>query len=71
MLYFGESPSRYVVSVDPKKVSDLENLLKHVKVPYQKIGCTHPAKIQVNSDIQLPLKETKMMWENAFEAGFK
>jgi phosphoribosylformylglycinamidine synthase len=64
--YFGESQGRIVVSVAPRRVPELRQLMTTHHVPLQAIGVVGGEDLQVGSDIRIPLVTLRQAWETAF-----
>jgi phosphoribosylformylglycinamidine synthase len=64
--YFGESQGRIVVSVTPRRVPELQQLMARHHVPLQTIGVVGGDDFQVGSDIRLSLDALRQAWETAF-----
>ncbi|MFH2055434.1 MAG: hypothetical protein ABIJ61_05705, partial [bacterium] len=56
-LYFGESQSRVILSVDPTKKPELTELAAQYKIPLTVIGLVAGDALIVNEDINLPVAE--------------
>jgi phosphoribosylformylglycinamidine synthase len=64
--YFGESQGRIVVSVAPRRVPELQQLMTAHHVPLQAIGVVGGEDLQVGSDIRVSLDTLRQAWETAF-----
>ena len=64
-LLFGESQSRVLVSVDPKKASDLQSRAKQFDVPCFKIGEVTNAGLQIDSLIDLASAQIEKTYRDA------
>jgi phosphoribosylformylglycinamidine synthase len=64
--YFGESQGRIVVSVAPRRVPELRQLMTTHQVPLQAIGVVGGEDLQVGSDVRIPLVTLRQAWETAF-----
>ncbi|MBI3308516.1 MAG: phosphoribosylformylglycinamidine synthase subunit PurL [Candidatus Melainabacteria bacterium] len=63
-LLFGETQSRIIVSFSKEKGQEVENLLKELNCPYQKIGSIQEKFIEAKSlGIKAPINELKEIWE--------
>ncbi|MBI4040437.1 MAG: phosphoribosylformylglycinamidine synthase subunit PurL [Deltaproteobacteria bacterium] len=67
VLYFGESPSRILISVHPSSIHKVKNRLKAEGMVYQVIGKVSEGPVKVNDDIFGEVTELKKQWECAFE----
>ena len=59
---FGESQSRIVVSVLPKKVTQLERTARREGVPLRKLGKTDGERFVIEGLIDLPVQEIEKAW---------
>lgn len=57
VLYFGESQSRVILSVEPAKRPELEKLARAYNIPLAKIGLVAGDALIINEDINLPVAE--------------
>jgi len=65
-FYFGESQGRVVVSVAPRRVPELQQLMAKHHVPLHAIGVIGGEDFQVGSDIRIPLESLRQAWESPF-----
>jgi phosphoribosylformylglycinamidine synthase len=65
-FYFGESQGRAVVSVEPRRVPDLQKLMARHHVPLHAVGVVGGQDFQVGSDIGIPLETLRQAWETPF-----
>ena len=65
-FYFGESQGRIVISVAPRRVPDLQQLMAKHHVPLHAIGVVGGEEFQIGSDIRLSLDTLRQAWETAF-----
>lgn len=70
VLLFGEAPSRVIVSLPKKNVSQLQSICEKNYVPFELIGETIRDRFIFNNFFDLSLRELKTLWENAFEQNF-
>ena len=56
-LYFGESQSRVILSLDPKNKAALEKLAAVREIPLETIGLVAGTALLINEDINLPVAE--------------
>ncbi|UNK19309.1 phosphoribosylformylglycinamidine synthase subunit PurL [Paenibacillus sp. N3/727] len=72
---FSESQSRIILSVSPRKQSDLEQLLKEANVPFAAIGRVGGEALCINingtSTVQEPVEALKSVWEDAIPCRMK
>jgi phosphoribosylformylglycinamidine synthase len=62
---FSESASRVVASVDPVRVTELEDLAGSLGVPFARLGETGGPRIVVDGALDLPLAEVAAAYEEA------
>jgi phosphoribosylformylglycinamidine synthase len=65
-FFFGESQGRVIVSVAPRRVPDLQQLMATHHIPLYAVGVVGGEDFQVGSDIRLPLDSLRQAWETAF-----
>jgi phosphoribosylformylglycinamidine synthase subunit PurL len=65
-FYFGESQGRVIVSVAPRRVPDLQQLMTKHRIPLHAIGVVGGEDFQVGSDIRIPLESLRQAWETPF-----
>jgi phosphoribosylformylglycinamidine synthase len=65
-FYFGESQGRVIVSVAPRRVPDLQQLMAKHHIPLYAVGVVGGEDFQVGSDIRLSLDSLRQAWETAF-----
>jgi phosphoribosylformylglycinamidine synthase len=65
-LYFGESQGRVVVSVEPRRVPDLQKLMARHHLPLHAVGVVGGEDFQVGVDIRLSLDALRQAWETPF-----
>src|SRR6202035_1646053 len=65
-FYFGESQGRVVVSVAPRRVPELQQLMASHHVSLYAVGVVGGEHFQVGSDIRLSLDSLRQAWETAF-----
>ncbi len=68
VLFFGESPSRVVISCAPKNLSALKKILNVQRIPFEVIGEVIENDFIWNEDIYLKMEPLKKNWEGAFES---
>jgi phosphoribosylformylglycinamidine synthase len=56
-LYFGESQSRVILSIDPKNKIELQRLAGEQGIPLETIGLVAGTSLIINEDINLPVAE--------------
>jgi phosphoribosylformylglycinamidine synthase len=54
---FGESQSRFIISVDPSKKIDVQNRLDKMEIDYKEIGLVTGDRLIINDIIDLPLSD--------------
>ncbi len=64
-LYFGESQSRIVISVDPKHLKEVDKIIESYHFPHQKIGEVGGEALSINQDIHADLKVLAPTWRSA------
>ncbi|MHB8509134.1 MAG: phosphoribosylformylglycinamidine synthase subunit PurL [Candidatus Dormibacteria bacterium] len=62
-LLFGESQARYVVSCEPRRVSEFLSICKKNHVPAQALGSVGGDRIEIGSSINVDLEEARVNWE--------
>ena len=65
-FYFGESQGRVIVSVVPRRVPELQQLMTKHHIPLHAIGVVGGEDFQVGSDIRIPLESLRQAWETPF-----
>jgi phosphoribosylformylglycinamidine synthase len=65
-FYFGESQGRAIVSVQPRRVPELQKLMAHHHVPLYAMGVIGGDEFQVGSDIRVSLETLRQAWETPF-----
>jgi phosphoribosylformylglycinamidine synthase len=65
-FYFGESQGRAIVSVAPRRVPELQQLMAHHQVPIHAIGVVGGEEFHVGSDIRVSLDTLRQAWETPF-----
>jgi phosphoribosylformylglycinamidine synthase subunit PurL len=65
-FYFGESQGRVIVSVEPRRVPDLQQLMSHQHIPVHALGVVGGDLFQVGTDVTLPLEMLRQAWETPF-----
>jgi phosphoribosylformylglycinamidine synthase II len=65
-FYFGESQGRVIVSVAPRRVPELQQLMAKHHVPLYAVGVVGGDDFQVGSDIRVSLDSLRQAWETAF-----
>jgi phosphoribosylformylglycinamidine synthase len=65
-LYFGESQARVVVSVTPRRVPELQQVMAHHQIPLQALGVVGGETFHVGPDIRIPLAVLRDAWETPF-----
>jgi phosphoribosylformylglycinamidine synthase len=65
-LYFGESQARVVVSVTPRRVPELQQVMAHHQIPLQALGVVGGETFHVGPDIRIPLAVLRDAWETTF-----
>jgi phosphoribosylformylglycinamidine synthase len=65
-FYFGESQGRAVVSIQPRRVPELQKLMAHHHIPIYAIGVVGGEEFQVGSDIRVLLETLREAWETPF-----
>ena len=70
-LFFGESQSRAVVSIEKQKLQDLEALLKKHEFPYQVIGRVTGEVLNINDRIRVPHAVLRATWDNGIRRRMK
>ncbi|MBI3017557.1 MAG: phosphoribosylformylglycinamidine synthase subunit PurL [Deltaproteobacteria bacterium] len=69
VLFFGESPSRVVVSCVPQKLSALKERIQKYHIPFEMIGeVSGDGFFMWGQDVHLKIESLKKNWENAFES---
>jgi len=64
-LYFGESQSRAIVSVNPDRKEEILKLAKEKKVPLYQIGRVWGSELVIGTKINLRVDEAKEIYDNA------
>jgi len=70
-LFFGEAPSRMIVSCAQKDVELLVTIAKSFGVPSKQIGTVGGEKLKINDDIELPIKKIYDAWSSAIHRVLK
>jgi len=70
-LLFGETQSRVLVSVSPKRERDLETEAKRCNVPCFKIGRVSREKLRIGSWVDLPSGQIEQTYRNAIPRRMK
>ena len=65
-LYFGESQARVIVSVAPRRVPELQQVMARHHVPLHALGVIGGEIFQVGPDIRVPLEILRQAWEEPF-----
>jgi len=65
-FYFGESQGRAIVSVAPRRVPELQQLMAKHHLPLHAIGVVGGEEFQVGSDLRIPLESLRQAWETPF-----
>jgi phosphoribosylformylglycinamidine synthase len=65
-FYFGESQGRVIVSVAPRRVPELQNLMANRHIPLYAVGVVGGDQFQVGTDIRVPMDVLRRAWETAF-----
>jgi phosphoribosylformylglycinamidine synthase len=65
-FYFGESQGRVIVSVAPRRVPELQQLMAKHHIPLYAVGVVGGDDFQVGSDIRVSLDSLRQAWETAF-----
>jgi phosphoribosylformylglycinamidine synthase len=67
VFLFSESPTRWLVEVDPKHAAAIKNLFN--ELPLQQIGKTTPRPmLRIGTSITTPLSELKAAWQSLSHA---
>ena len=64
---FGESQSRVVISVDPKKLKSVQEVIESSAYPYGVIGKVGGTSLVINDLIKAPLQVLTNSWRNAIK----
>ncbi len=64
---FGETQSRVVISVDPKRLKEVHDMIESYRVPHKKIGKVGGSSLKINSLIQVPVAVLTATWRNAIK----
>jgi phosphoribosylformylglycinamidine synthase II len=64
-LYFGESQSRVILSTQPEKKAQLEELARQKDIPFAAIGLVAGKNLIINEDIIVPLTELSDLFYEA------
>ena len=65
-FYFGESQGRAIVSVQPRRVPEMQKLMSHYHVPLYAMGVVGGEEFQVGTDIRVSLETLRQSWETPF-----
>jgi phosphoribosylformylglycinamidine synthase len=65
-FYFGESQGRVIVSVTPRRVPELQQLMAKHHIPLFAVGVVGGEDFQVGTDIRISLDNLRQAWETAF-----
>jgi phosphoribosylformylglycinamidine synthase len=65
-FYFGESQGRVIVSVAPRRVPELQQLMAKHHIPLFAVGVVGGEDFQVGTDIRVSLDSLRQAWETAF-----
>jgi phosphoribosylformylglycinamidine synthase subunit PurL len=65
-FYFGESQGRIIVSVAPRRVPELQQLMARHHVPLHAVGVVGGEDFQIGSDIHVSLETLRQAWETPF-----
>ncbi|MBI3019040.1 MAG: phosphoribosylformylglycinamidine synthase subunit PurL [Deltaproteobacteria bacterium] len=68
VLWFGESPSRVIVSCSPKNLPALKSVIQNHPIPFEVIGEVILDDFIVNGDVHLKIGILKKNWEQGFES---
>jgi phosphoribosylformylglycinamidine synthase len=66
-ILFGESQSRVVISVDPKDIQSVQEVLKSYSYPYEQIGKVGGPKLVIGDWINATLEVLSNTWRNAIK----
>ncbi|GAC1481557.1 MAG: hypothetical protein PVSMB9_06890 [Candidatus Dormibacteria bacterium] len=64
--YFSESQGRVVVSVAPRRVPELQQVMARHSIQLQALGVIGGESFQVGADIRVPLDILRKAWETPF-----
>jgi len=64
-LLFGETPSRIVVSLDERRMSEWDRLATKIAVPWQVIGRVGGDHLTISPWIKCPVRRLRSLWEQA------
>ena len=63
--FFGESPSRYIVSLSSRAMPELQSLARRHHVEISLLGLAGGESIEFEGQFRLPLAEIRQAWEGA------
>jgi hypothetical protein len=63
--FFGESPSRYIVSVASRAMPELQSLARRHHVEISLLGMAGGDAIEFEGQFRLSLEELRQAWEGA------
>ena len=62
-LYFGEDPSRIIISLRPDHLEEMERLCSRNKLPLHPIGYVGGDEFIVDADIHIKLETAVEVWQ--------
>ena len=63
--FFGESPSRFIVSLSSRAMPELQSLARRHHVEISLLGLAGGVSIEFEGQFRLPLTEIRQAWEGA------
>ena len=55
--FFGEDQARYLIEIDKKNLSNVENILRENNVFYENIGITQPEYFEIENELKIETKD--------------
>ena len=65
--YFGEAPSRIVLSIDPARFNELQSIAEGHRVKLTRLGIVGGERFKVSNDLDLHLVDITAAWRGALE----
>jgi hypothetical protein len=64
--FFGESPSRFIVSLSSRAMPELQSLARRQHVEISLLGLTGGDSIEFEGQFRLSLNDIRQAWEGGF-----
>ena len=68
---FGEDQSRYIIEVKDKNIKEVEKILKHNNIYFDKIGITHGENLEIKNEFKISIDELDKSYKYWFDNYFK